>query len=62
MSNETESIFEIEQETKRRLNNIIECIDDGRIVTAAWYIKKLAIYLDKRGLGERLEAMLKNEP
>jgi len=52
---------EIEQETKRRLKNIVEDVNEGRIVTAAFYIKKLAIFLDKRRLGEPLENMMKNE-
>jgi translation elongation factor EF-1beta len=55
-------VEELEKETRRRLKNIEEAINDGRIVTAAFYIKKLAVYLDKHGVGEHLEQMLKNEP
>jgi hypothetical protein len=53
-----EKVDRIIEEMKRRLRHIQEAVDENRVITAAYYIKTLAVYLDRQGWGERLKVLM----
>jgi hypothetical protein len=58
---EKKSEFEVLDEIRVAVRKIHSDMCEGDIVAAAWRVKRLAVFLDRAGIGAPLEGMLKEE-
>lgn len=47
------------KEIKQKIKIITEELEQDRFLTASWLIKKLAVWLDGKGYGTKLETLMK---